>query len=136
MSEKAPGQYPLTPDEKAILQRRDQEKIEEALRRLEELAPTMGYVSVPTFEELELTPEQTKQFHYRSLIEKLPSIKYYLANRKDGEKVKVVIRARTDGCYFAEFFSTNNHGSNHDFSLHEIKGNMQIHLELEPTKAK
>jgi hypothetical protein len=133
MSEHAPGQYPLSKDELVVLNRQEEEKVEEAGKKLDELAQSMGYVSVSTFEELGLTQEQIGKFSYHSLKEKRPSIKYYIANRKDGEKVRVVALPRSDGCYFAEFFSTNSHGSNHDFSLSEMKGNLQLHLELQPT---
>ena len=111
-----------------VLKARDQEKIEEAIRKLNEVAKASGYLPVATLEELSLTPEQMAQFEYNSLKEKTPNIRYYFANRKDGSTAKLVVMPRTDGDYFAEFFSPDHHGFNHDFSLGEMEGNMKIHL--------
>ena len=130
MSEKAPGQYPLSPAELEVIQRRDQTLLEEANQKLDELASSMGYIPVATFEELGLTDEQINGIHYKSLTERRPRIKYYIADRKDGGKVKVVALSRADGCYFAEFFSPGRQGGNHDFSLHEMQGNMKMRLDL------
>ncbi|HEY4503354.1 MAG TPA: hypothetical protein VJC14_02890 [Candidatus Paceibacterota bacterium] len=128
MSEKAPGKYPLTPDELAILHKQDQAKIEEASKKLNELAQSMGYTPVSTFDDLGLTSEEIAQIHYRSLTERRPTARYYVADRKDGGKAKLVALPRTDGCYFASFFSPSGHGTNHDFSLWEMKGNMENYL--------
>jgi hypothetical protein len=130
MSEKAPGQYPLTPAELETLNRQDQEKIDEANLRLDELAQSVGYARVTTFDELGLTPEQIESFGYKVHNDKRPSARYYMATRKDGVIAKVIVQARSDGCYFAEFFSPMSHGFNHDFSLSEMQGNMENHLKI------
>lgn len=131
MSEQAPGQYPLSPSEKEILDAQDTAKIEEATKKLDELATTMGYVSVPTFEGLGLTPDRIKQFAYVQKNERSRYEKYYIVDRKDGNQAKIVAIPLVNGAYVAEFFSPvgfQGHGGNHDFSLSEMKGNMELHL--------
>lgn len=127
-----PGKYPLSPEESEARNREYQEKIDAALKLLDEAALALGYNQVPTLEDLGLTPEEIKQFHFISQTERRPTERYYMADRKDGGKAKTVTYPVTENTYTAEFFSPSHHGGNNDFSLYEMKGNFKLHLELPP----
>ena len=132
MIEKIPDQNSLNTKKGETFDSVDLVKVREAGDKLDDLARSMGFVSIATIEDLNLTQEQIRQireFNYRSLLEREPYTKYFSMKREDGEEVKIIARPRADGCYYADFFSLGDHGSNHDFSLSEMKGNMKIHLE-------
>jgi hypothetical protein len=132
-----PNQYgfkPWSPEQIARNDAKVKENYETSFRVLGELAAKHGYVSVADMEALGLTPEQIKQIHWNSMSDNTrPNQRFYTADRKDGQKVKLIVTPVGDGDVFAADFFTpgfyEGHGGNHDFSHHELDGNMQLALE-------
>jgi len=117
---------------------KDQRIHEEVVENIKKIIDKNGYIPVSSLEKLELSKDQKKQMCWskNDAVTSNNLNYYYETDRKDGQKVKVVIRinpfpSKTFGADIYSPFFYQGHGGNHDFSLDELKNNLQLAKEGE-----
>ena len=124
----------MNPKEVINLDSQIEEDKKETLLFIDEITNKYQYKSLENFDNLQLTPEEIRKMLYTNPKKIEANLKFYINERLDKEKVKII--ARTGGMgelIAADIFSPafhDNHTANHDFVRSEFESVIKNALEL------
>jgi hypothetical protein len=131
-----------TPEQVEEMNRKARETIAESTKWLMETAEQLGYQTVQSVDELDLSEEQKKQVMYTkfALKENLPAgigENFIHLRAKVGDEIdaKAIVKVSRTGYFAADVFSNNGlfhegHAANHDFNTSELEGTLKRGVEV------
>jgi len=110
----------------------EQERAEQSMIKLTELAERCGYVAIPTAEGLELRPEDIAKLRYTGQEDLAnPNTRYFMHTEGKYGTTKIIakpVRPMHPGepdMFAADIFNYARHSANHDFTLNEMRQSME-----------
>lgn len=98
----------------------EERKVEKGLN---DIINNAGFIEIKSIEELDLSPEQTKEAE--NLIGDHIHSRFFVSELDDGTKVKVIV-FEGKNTFDAHIFSPKGHLFSNDFSLDELKANLLL----------